>query len=90
MIPILLLALVALTLIIERLIFFTRNRIWSNERIPQLMKEISEKSEYEVSRGPGRRAPKRLPALYQQHGARHGLSFRTSAISPPSWDSWAP
>jgi biopolymer transport protein ExbB len=44
MIPILLLGLVALTIIIERLIFYTRNRIWSTEQVPALLAEVAEKS----------------------------------------------
>lgn len=44
MIPILILGLLALTIIIERLIFFTRNKIWSTDQVPSLLAEVSAKS----------------------------------------------
>ncbi len=44
MIPIILCSIVALTLVIERLIFFTRNRIWKSEQLELFLKEASEKS----------------------------------------------
>lgn len=44
MVPILLLGLIALTIIIERIVFFTKNRIWSSSQVPGLMTELSNKS----------------------------------------------
>lgn len=44
MIPIILCGIVALTLVIERLIFFTRKRIWNSEQLELFLKEASEQS----------------------------------------------
>jgi len=44
MIPILILGLVALTIIIERLIFYTRNGVWKSDQVPSLLAEVAEKS----------------------------------------------
>ncbi len=45
MIFIILLGLVALTIIIERIIYFTRNKVWRNDQVELYLKEVSEKSE---------------------------------------------
>ncbi|HPB81446.1 MAG TPA: MotA/TolQ/ExbB proton channel family protein [Spirochaetota bacterium] len=45
MIFIILLGMLALTIIIERLIFFTRNKVWRSDQVELYLKEVSEKSE---------------------------------------------
>lgn len=44
MIPIILCGIVALTLVIERLIFYTRRRIWNSEQLEMFLQEVSAKS----------------------------------------------
>lgn len=45
MIFIILLGIIALTIIIERIIYFTRNKVWRSDQIELYLKDVSEKSE---------------------------------------------